>query len=140
MRGRHCADVTHALRHAARADLGRKTRRYQALRLNLEQFDLRRRLGAIRGRLIGVDGALRGAVVERRHLAESQLQNCAARLDSLSPLGVLGRGYAVCWNADRTKVIRKASEVSAGERVRVTLSEGELQCNVDSTTTTRTRD
>jgi exodeoxyribonuclease VII large subunit len=133
MRGRHCADTTHALRDVARAGLSRRTRRYQSLRLALEQFDLRRRLGAIRARLIGVDGALRGAVMTRSHLAESQLQNCAARLESLSPLGVLGRGYAVCWNADRTQVIRKASEVSAGERVRVTLSQGELTCNVDST-------
>ena len=135
MRSRHCADLTHALRHAARAGLGRKARHHQALRLNLEQFDLRRRLGIIRARLIGVDGALRGAVTERRHRAGSQLQNCAARLDSLSPLSVLGRGYAVCWNADRTTVIRHASQVSAGERVRVTLSQGELECHVDKTTT-----
>src|SRR5205814_2330365 len=102
-----------------RASLSRKARRYQSLRLELEQFDLRRRLGSILGRLIGVDGALRSAAADRRHRAESQLQNCAARLESLSPLGVLGRGYAVCWNADRTKVIRKASEVNTGERVRV---------------------
>jgi exodeoxyribonuclease VII large subunit len=133
MRGRHCADMTHALRHAARAGLSRKTRRYQDLRFNLEQFDLRRRLGIIRARLIRVDGALRTAATERNHRAGSQLQNCAARLESLSPLGVLGRGYAVCWNADRTQVIRKASEVNAGDRVRVTLAEGELRCDVAST-------
>jgi exodeoxyribonuclease VII large subunit len=125
--------MTHALRHAARSGLSRKTRRYQDLRLNLEQFDLRRRLGTIRARLIRVDGALRTAASERNHLAGSQLQNCAARLESLSPLGVLGRGYAVCWNADRTKVVRKASEVNAGDRVRVTLAEGELRCDVAST-------
>jgi exodeoxyribonuclease VII large subunit len=130
MRGRDCADTTHALRHAARADLGRKLRRYQALKTNLEQFDLRRRLGAIGARLIRVDAALRRAATERSHAAESQLQNCAARLESLSPLGVLGRGYAVCWNADRTRVIRRSAEVSAGDRVRVTLAEGELECDV----------
>ena len=133
MRGRHCAETTHALRNAARSGLSRRTRRYQELRNNLEQFDLQRRLGTIRARLIRVDGALRTAATERNHLAGSQLQNCAARLESLSPLGVLGRGYAVCWNADRTKVIRKASEVSSGDRVRVTLAEGELQCNVEPT-------
>jgi exodeoxyribonuclease VII large subunit len=133
LRGRHCAETTHALRHAARAGLGRKARRFHSLRLDLEQFDLRRRLGAVRARLIGVDGALRSAVVERSHVAESQLQNCAARLDSLSPLAVLGRGYAVVWDESRTKVIRAAAEVRTGDHVRVTLSQGELQCNVDST-------
>src|SRR5438093_3084804 len=35
MRGRHCADMTHALRHSARSALARRTRTYQALRLQL---------------------------------------------------------------------------------------------------------
>ncbi|HEV3217101.1 MAG TPA: exodeoxyribonuclease VII large subunit [Vicinamibacterales bacterium] len=130
MRGRHSAETMHALRHAARAALVRRTRTYQALRLQLEQFDLRRRLGAIRARLVGAEAALRAAVIEREHRARGQLQTCAARLESLSPLGVLGRGYAVCWNETRTTVIRKASEVRPKDRVRVTLSEGELECDV----------
>ncbi|MSO56036.1 MAG: exodeoxyribonuclease VII large subunit [Acidobacteria bacterium] len=133
MRGRHCAETTHALRHAARASLGNRTRAYQSLRLQLEQFDLRGRLGAVRARLVGVDGALGAAVLRRRHGAEVRLQGSAARLDSLSPLAVLGRGYAVVWDESRTKVIRKAAEVQPGGRVRVTLSEGELDCAVVET-------
>jgi exodeoxyribonuclease VII large subunit len=130
MRGRHCAETTHALRNAARAAIVRRMREYQALRLQLEQFDLRRRLGAIRAKLVRAESALRAAVIEREHRAESQLQTCAARLESLSPLGVLGRGYAVCWNETRTTVIRKASEVRPKDRVRITLSKGELECDV----------
>jgi exodeoxyribonuclease VII large subunit len=52
------------------------------------------------------------------------------RLETLSPLSVLGRGYAVCWNADRTRVIRDAAGVAQGDRVRVTLAQGELDCEV----------
>jgi exodeoxyribonuclease VII large subunit len=130
LRGRHCAETTHALRHAARAVLNRRVRAYQALRLQLEQFDLRRRLGAIKGRLIGVDGNLRAAVLRRRHFAGARLQTCAAQLETLSPLAVLGRGYAVVWDESRTHVIRRATEVKRGDHVRVTLSEGELNCDV----------
>jgi exonuclease VII large subunit len=43
---------------------------------------------------------------------------------------VLARGYAVCWNADRTAVVRRAAAVRPGDTVRVTLQEGELQCDV----------
>ena len=52
------------------------------------------------------------------------------RLETLSPLAVLGRGYAVCWNADRTQALRDAADVARGDRVRVTLAKGELDCEV----------
>ena len=70
------------------------------------------------------------AVIDRHHRAEARLHTGAARLDSLSPLGVLGRGYAVVWDNSRTQVIRAAAEVSTGDTVRVTLAEGELACEV----------
>ena len=56
---------------------------------------------------------------------------CAA-LDAMSPLRVLARGYAVVRTADGT-VLRRAGEVSAGDTVGVTLSEGRLVCTVNET-------
>ena len=43
---------------------------------------------------------------------------------------MLGRGYAVCWNADRTHALRDAALAAPGDRVRVTLAQGELDCEV----------
>jgi exodeoxyribonuclease VII large subunit len=74
---------------------------------------------------------LRSASARRRHDAHARLGTLAARLDTLSPLAVLGRGYAVCWNEDHTAIIRDAAAVSAGDRVHVTLERGELDCTVD---------
>jgi hypothetical protein len=37
----------------------------------------------------------------------------------------------VCWDADRTTVIRDAARLVEGDRVRVTLARGELDCHVD---------
>ena len=130
MRGRHAAELTHELRRAMRARLATRERRYQTLRLTFETFDPSRRLGAMRTRLVGADGRLAAAMNRLRHQADARLGGCAARLDSLSPLAVLGRGYAVCWNEDKTAVIRDASGVAAGDRVRVTLHRGELACEV----------
>jgi exodeoxyribonuclease VII large subunit len=135
LRGRHAAELTHELRRALRAQISARERRYQHLRFTLERFDLRRRLGGIRTRLVAADAALAAALARRCHGSEARLRNAAARLDSLSPLAVLGRGYAVCWNADRTYVVRDAATLSAGERVRVTLERGELQCEVRSSGT-----
>ena len=130
MRSRHAAELSHELRRAIRAQLARRERAYHALRLKLETFDLRRRLGAIRTRLATADGQLGAAFTKAHHAYDARLRTAVARLESLSPLAVLGRGYAVCWDASRTQVIRDASTVNRGDRVRVTLERGELDCEV----------
>lgn len=56
----------------------------------------------------------------------------AARLEGLSPLGVLARGYAVCYDASGSRALRSAGEVEAGDRVRVRLYEGGLRAAVES--------
>jgi len=68
------------------------------------------------------------------------LGNVAGRLDTLSPLAVLGRGYAVAWNADKTRVLREASAAAPGETIHVTLSRGELACEVRTRTLSTTED
>ena len=130
LRARHAAELTHALRRAGRASFARRERAYQSLRLKLETLDLRRRLGQVRTRLVAAEGRLGTAVARGVHGADARLRGAAARLDSLSPLGVLARGYAVCWNADHTAIVRDAQSVAPGDRVRVTLQRGELDCEV----------
>ena len=59
LRGRHCAETTYALGHAARTSVSRRVRAFQTLRLQLEQY----RLAAAPG-----NGA-RAARARRRHAA-----------------------------------------------------------------------
>ena len=132
MRGRHADELTHTAARMMRAGLAARERQLQQLRWQLDIFDLSRRLADIRTRLVTVEGRLTGAMARRRHRAETQLGSSANRLATLSPLAVLGRGYAVCWNADRTRVVRAASDVQPGDGVRVTLAKGELDCEVRS--------
>ena len=54
----------------------------------------------------------------------------AASLDALSPLKVLGRGYAVARD-ENGNILRAAEEVSAGEKIEVLLGQGSLMCTVD---------
>ena len=130
LRGRRTDDLSHELVEALRAMLKTRDRAYRTLRLKLETFDVRRRFATIRTRLVAADGRLRTAAERRVHNADARLRGAAARLDSLSPLAVLGRGYAVCWNADRTAIVRDAGAVNDGERVHVKLEHGELHCDV----------
>jgi exodeoxyribonuclease VII large subunit len=133
LRARYAAELIHDLRRVSMRGLARHERRFRELRLRLEACDLRHRLAAVRVRLTAAEGQLHAAIVQRRTEAGGRLRALAGRLTSLSPLAVLGRGYAVCWDANRSKVIRQAAAVSPGDQVRVTVHEGEITCEVKHT-------
>jgi exodeoxyribonuclease VII large subunit len=130
MRGRHAAELSHELRRAMIARLAAHDRRWQTLRRTLDTFDLRRRLGGIRTRLVAVDGRLASGVAKRRHAADARLRGTAARLESLSPLRVLARGYAVAFTADGT-VIRDADTVRPGQQIALRVEHGQIDCTVN---------
>ncbi len=104
--------------------------RYAALvlaaRRVLEEFprvaELARRRDAIRGlRAMLAERAGRG--LERRR---ARIQESAQKLEALSPLAVLARGYAVAYREGAAAPITAASQVALGERIRVRLHDGEL--------------
>jgi exodeoxyribonuclease VII large subunit len=132
MCGRHAAEATHQLRGAIRGLIEERAREYRGLRQRLEQRDPARRLAAIHGRLTAAEGRLTGAAHKTRHRADARFRALAGRLENLSPLAVLGRGYAVCWNADKTAIVRSAATVAPGDRVQVTLANGEIGCRVEA--------
>ena len=55
----------------------------------------------------------------------------ASTLDAISPLKVLGRGYSIATDMDGY-VIKSVEDVSMGERIRLKLNEGSLQCIIDA--------
>ena len=61
---------------------------------------------------------------------EQRYAALAAKLDALSPLKVLGRGYAVAKNADGT-ILRAAEDAAVGETIEVLLGRGSLACTVN---------
>lgn len=65
-----------------------------------------------------------GAAEKKRQLAE-----CAAKLEGLSPLGTLARGYSVAKGKDG-KVIRSVSQVCGGDMISVRVSDGEITAQV----------
>jgi exodeoxyribonuclease VII large subunit len=123
-----------ALRLSARlrASTHRQRDRFDALRRRLERRDARQVLAALLGRVQRADDRLRHRVDARHASADARLRQLGGRLDALSPLGVLARGYAVCWNEARTSIIRSRTAVRPGDAVRVTLADGDIGCRVES--------
>jgi exodeoxyribonuclease VII large subunit len=132
MQGRHVSELTHGLRRSTTALIARRAREHQARAARLEARDVRRGLAAVRSRLAAADTRLHVTARRVHERTAARFTALAGRLDMLSPLAVLARGYAVCWSEDRTAIIRQASAVAPGDVVRVTLHEGEIDCEVRS--------
>ena len=60
-----------------------------------------------------------------------RLEQAGGRLDALSPLGTLRRGYAVPLD-DAGRVLRRAVEFEPGERFRLRVTDGNIHCRTES--------
>jgi exodeoxyribonuclease VII large subunit len=67
--------------------------------------------------------AMQGQIYKKRE----RYSRLAASLDAMSPLKVLGRGYAIAKRIDG-KVIKTAGDVKAGDRLVIRLKKDEITC------------
>jgi exodeoxyribonuclease VII large subunit len=63
---------------------------------------------------------------------QGRLETAMAKLDTLSPLASLRRGYAICQKADG-RVVTRVGQVVAGEDVSLRVTDGALDCRVKET-------
>ncbi len=68
-----------------------------------------------------------------RTVRSERLARGAGKLESLSPLAVLARGYSICFALPERRVLKSAAEVAPGAPVAVRLGRGELDCLVQGT-------
>ena len=69
------------------------------------------------------------SIIKRNtHDKEIMLTNLASKLDGLSPLKVLARGYSIVQSEGR--VVDNSSDVEIGQRIDVMLNNGTLKCEV----------
>lgn len=70
-------------------------------------------------------------VTDRRLMAlHSELKAIVGKLDSLSPLAILSRGYSICLRLPGREIVKDSSAVVAGDLVEVRLHHGRLRCDV----------
>lgn len=62
----------------------------------------------------------------------NQLAKCAAKLDALSPLGILSRGYSVAFGEDG-RLLKRTSDVAAGDGISVRVTDGIIYGKVTKT-------
>ena len=90
------------------------------------------RLALQRRRLVEAQGRLNRAVGVLTEAERARLSQSVGRLDALSPLAVLGRGYSIVRTAEH--VVQSAEGLKEGDRLEVRFRSGGAQVRVESTT------
>ena len=73
---------------------------------------------------------LKNIITQSVSSRKERFARLSAMLDAMSPLKVIGRGYSIAEKQDG-KIIRDADEISVGEKVRIKLMRGQLDCVVE---------
>jgi exodeoxyribonuclease VII large subunit len=92
----------------------------------------RQRLSEIRARTDLLE--VRGCSLIKARLREltAVWEKLGAELHSLSPLSILQKGYALCWNRDKSQLLRCIDNIEPGDDLTVSFYRGEFACQVQS--------
>jgi len=78
-----------------------------------------------------VYSGLKTGCMHRTRVLRGELETVTGKLDSLSPLAVLARGYSLAWRLPENALLRDAKVLSPGDGVRLQLHRGGAQLSVE---------
>jgi exodeoxyribonuclease VII large subunit len=104
-------------------------RRLAPITFRLRRQDVSVAIVTTERRLQGIKQRLCRTTAQIINVRRSRMNQASVRLEALSPLAVLSRGYALIY-ADDGKLIRSAADTATGARVRAHLANGTIEAKV----------
>jgi exodeoxyribonuclease VII large subunit len=117
---------------AAQRRLRNRTHRLTALTERLRRRNISLRIATTQRRLQGANDRLHRIAAQVVTSRETRLNRAASRLEALSPVAVLSRGYALVYAEDGT-LLRSAAETAVGRRIHARLGDGSLDAQITAT-------
>jgi len=131
LKQRSLVAATEALARNSPAQRVRGMRRDVAQRATRLRYALLDGVHVKRRRTDSATGRLRACAPRRRiDVERAELRARRAQLQSLSPLGTLGRGYSITLDDATGRLVRAAAAVSVGQRLRTITAAGEVRSDV----------
>jgi exodeoxyribonuclease VII large subunit len=105
----------------------------------VRHYDLRRVLAGVRAELDAGIAALTSAMRNQLLLQKVRIERMARALETLSPLAILDRGYALVFDG-AGQLIKDATQVKRGDQIRARVAQGEIQATVKKTRALKTHE
>ena len=122
-------DLTYRMERAERQILDQMRRRWETISAAVRHYDLRLVLSGMRKELDSGTAAL--AAIMRNVLLQHKVRSGCLQtaLESLSPLAILDRGYALIFDSEGN-LVKDASRVRVGQEISARLARGGLQAAI----------
>lgn len=125
-------DLTGRLELALMAAVSRRRARFDRLQDALQHNDPHYSIDAFRQKIALLTLRSEGLLLQRLDTVRQAFYDQAVRLEVLSPLKTLARGYAVATRDNARSVVTDAATLSIGVQLRVKFHRGEARCRVDA--------
>jgi len=119
----------HSLERLLRNRIRSRRMQLRVVAARLQEADVRRALAVRASRLARLRARLERAGASIMPRERERLSVAARGLESLSPLAVLARGYAIAFNA-KGEIIKRAADVARGDGLKVRVDQGHINCRV----------
>ncbi|WP_249978268.1 exodeoxyribonuclease VII large subunit [Vreelandella olivaria] len=125
----HVTTLTQRLMRAMQQTLGQQQERVNQLHKRLVSQDMARLHKAEQERISYLQRRLASAMQRLLEVRQARLSSAARELNAVSPLAVLGRGYAIAQD-EQGQVVHRAQDTSPGQTLSLRLGEGKLSVEV----------
>ena len=122
-------DLTYRLERGERHELELMRRRWETLAAAVRHYDLRRVLAGMRGELGAGTAALAAAMRNQLLQNKVRIERMGRALETLSPLAILERGYALVFDGSG-QLVKDAALVKPGDEIRARVARGEIRATV----------
>lgn len=113
-----------------------RAQRLQSAASAILRNDAAQRIAHMRERLENLSSRLTRAQILANQTRRTHLQSLQRQLTSLSPLAVLGRGYALVYN-ESGALLKKAADAAVGQLLSTRLASGTIESRVTEITPTK---
>lgn len=125
-------DLTGRLEMGLSVAASRRRDRFERLQDALQHNDPKGRIDALRQRIALLSVRAEHSLAQRLDVLRQGFGDNAARLEVLSPLKTLARGYAIATRGSAGAVVTDAGSLAVGEQLLVRLYRGQAGCRVES--------
>jgi exodeoxyribonuclease VII large subunit len=125
-------DLAGRILRAVRQDLSMRRQRLAWLDGRIAHVDPAKRASEYKQKLYEINNKILFLYNNIVYKKKSQFREQTARLAALNPMAVLGRGYSITRTVPGGRVVLDPASVSNGQRLRITLAQGDLDAVADN--------